>query len=137
MLIALLILILAAPAPASFESSDTNVVESSELEVHIGPSDLRLRRSEVTRVPIRCGGGPPESFCSGAVLIGISNSRHPMAFGSVRYVLASGSERQIEVPMKPRARAALEREPDRRRPVVVTTTSEAGPPAIRTLLLFY
>jgi hypothetical protein len=137
MLITLLMLILAAPAPASFESSETSVVVPHELEVKIGPSNLRLRRSEVTKVLIGCEGGPAGSFCTGAVLIGISNSRHPMAFGSDRYALPSGSEKLVAVTMRPRARAVLKREPDRRRAVVVTATQEAGPPAIRRLLLFY
>jgi hypothetical protein len=137
MLIALLMLVLAAPAPATFEPGEGAVVEPDALEVRIGPTNPRLRRSEVTKVLIRCDGGPPQSSCAGAVLIGISNSHHPMAFGSVRYKLASGSEKLVEVPMKPRARAALEREPDRRRPVVVTATQEAGFPAIRRLILSY
>jgi hypothetical protein len=137
MLIALLMLILAAPTAASFEPSEGILVEPGALEVRIGPTNLRLRRSEVTKVLIGCDGGPVQSSCAGAVLIGISNSRHPMAFGSVRYALASGSEKLVEVPMKPRARAALKREPDRRRAVVVTATEETGFPAIRRLILYH
>ena len=136
-LLAILIsLVLATPASASFEPGEGPVVEPAPLEVRIGPTRLRLRPDGTTRVLISCHGGPPGSSCGGAVLIGRSNDHDPMAFGGVRYSLESGVEKLVRVPLRARARAALRREPDRRRPVVVTATEEGGFPAIRRLILY-
>jgi hypothetical protein len=135
-LLAILLLILTAPAGASFEPGEGPVVEPPPLEVRVGPANLRLRRGEVTAVLVSCRGGVPGDRCAGTVLIGRSNQRDPMAYGAVRYALATGRERLIEVPMKPRARALLRGEADGRHAVVVTATAEGGFPAIRRLILF-